>query len=82
MMRMALALSLTLAQSACMATPTAPVASEPLRVTNADQPFLMSDGALARKMADAQCGPKGVQTTIYDRFDAATGEWVYPGGCA
>lgn len=54
----------------------------PLRVTSAGQPFQMWDGALARKVADAQCGPQGVKVSIYDRFDPATGAWVYPGGCA
>ncbi|MBA3911758.1 MAG: hypothetical protein C0524_18255 [Rhodobacter sp.] len=82
-MRMALALSLTLAQGACVATaPSAPATSEPVRVTNGGQPFLMWQGAAARKAADAQCGPRGVRSSIYDRFDRATGAWVYPGGCA
>lgn len=81
-MRMALALSVTLAQAACVASaPSVPPAREPLRVLNGGQPFQMSDGAAARKAADAVCGGK-VRTSIYDRFDAATGEWVYPEGCA
>lgn len=82
---MALALSLTLAQGACVATAPATVpvaASGPVRVTNGGQPFAMWEGAAARKVADAQCGPKGVRSSIYDRYDRATGEWVYPGGCA
>jgi hypothetical protein len=41
----------------------------------------MWDGALARKVADAACGG-AVNVSIYDRFDRATGEWVYPEGCA
>lgn len=82
-MRMALALSLTLAQSACMATaPAVSPTGEPVRVTNGGQPWQMWDGAAARKAADATCGPRGVRSTIYDRYDRGTGEWVFPGGCA
>lgn len=82
-MRIAVALSVTLAQAACMATaPDAPAASGLVRVSDGGQPFQMWDGAAARKSADARCGPQGVRVSIYDRFDAATGEWVYPGGCA
>ncbi|MFN3280917.1 MAG: hypothetical protein ACK40I_04525 [Tabrizicola sp.] len=80
---MALALSVTLAQAACVATaPVVPAARGAVRVTNEGQPFRMWEGALARKAADAQCGPRGVRVSIYDRFDPATGEWVYPEGCA
>jgi hypothetical protein len=80
-MRMALALSV-LAQAACVATaPSVPAVREPVRVTNGGQPFAMWDGALARKAADVACGG-AVRVSIYDRFDRATGEWVYPGGCA
>lgn len=56
--------------------------AEPVRVSNAGQSFQMWDGAAARKLADAQCGAGGVRASIYDRFDRATGEWVYPEGCA
>lgn len=80
-MRMALALSV-LAQAACVATaPSVPAMREPVRVTNGGQPFQMWEGALARKVADAACGGK-IRVSIYDRFDRATGEWVYPEGCA
>lgn len=69
--------------AACV--PSAPAvqspASDPVRVSNGGQPFAMWDGALARKAADAACGGR-VNTSIYDRFDRATGEWVYPEGCA
>jgi hypothetical protein len=82
-MRMALALSVTLAQAACVGTAaTVPTSREPVRVTNNGQPFAMWEGALARKAADAACGGRGVKVSIYDRFDRATGEWVYPEGCA
>ncbi|WP_295074986.1 hypothetical protein [Tabrizicola sp.] len=78
---MALALSV-LAQAACVATvPSVPAMREPVRVTNGGQPFQMWEGALARKVADAACGGK-VRVSIYDRFDRATGEWVYREGCA
>ncbi|MDZ4085306.1 MAG: hypothetical protein U1E69_00730 [Tabrizicola sp.] len=81
-MRIALALSVTLAQGACVATaPSVPAGREPVRVTNNGQPFQMWEGALARKAADAVCGGK-VNVSIYDRFDRATGAWVYPEGCA
>lgn len=80
-MRMALALSV-LAQAACVATaPSVPASREPVRVSNGGQPFQMWEGALARKAADAACGG-AVRVSIYDRFDRATGEWVYPEGCA
>jgi hypothetical protein len=82
-MRMALALTLTLAQGACVATaPAVSPAGEPVRVSKDGQPFQMWEGATARKAADAECGPRGVRSTIYDRYDRSTGEWVYPGGCA
>lgn len=80
-MRMALALSVTLAQAGCVGTASVPMSREPVRVTNGGQPFQMWEGALARKAADAACGGK-VRVSIYDRFDRATGEWVYPEGCA
>lgn len=83
MMRVVLLSPLVLACAACVETaPRRSVSAEPLRVTNAGQPFQMWEGAAARKAADAVCGPRGVKTSIYDRFDRATGAWVYPGGCA
>ena len=79
---MALALSVTLAQAACVGTAaTVPASRDPVRVSNNGQPFAMWDGALARKAADTACGGK-VSVSIYDRFDRTTGEWVYPEGCA
>jgi hypothetical protein len=81
MMRVALALSV-LTQAACVGTAaTVPASREPVRVSNGGQPFQMWDGALARTAADAACGGR-VNVSIYDRFDRATGEWVYPAGCA
>ena len=55
---MALALSVTLAQAACVGTASVPASREPVRVTNNGQPFQMWEGALARKAADAACGGK------------------------
>ncbi len=74
-----------LALSACGApdVQAVPGGSVPVSVTSATgQPYTYADGAQAKKQADAQCGTGGVRTTIYDRFDDATGAWVFPGGCA
>jgi hypothetical protein len=77
-----MALAFALTQAACVAAPPpAAVATGPVRVTNNGQPFQMWEGAAARRAADAACGGR-VEVSIYDRFDRATGEWVYPGGCA
>jgi len=83
MMRALFISPMVLACAACVpATPAAESRpAEPVRVTNAGQPFQMWEGALARRAADAACGG-AVRVSIYDRFDRATGEWVYPEGCA
>lgn len=82
MMRAVLLSPAVLVCAACVqSAPVVSAAAEPVRVLNAGQPFQMSDGATARKVADSVCGGK-VNTSIYDRFDAMTGEWVYPEGCA
>ena len=78
---MALAFSVTLAQAACVGTASVPASREPVRVTNNGQPFQMWEGVLLVEAADAACGGR-VNASIYDRFDRATGEWVYPEGCA
>lgn len=81
MMRTALLSPAVLVCAACVQqAPAVSAGAEPVRVTNAGQPFQMWEGALARKAADAVCGGR-VNTSIYDRFDRATGEWVYPEGC-
>lgn len=82
MMRAAFISPVVLACAACVpaAPQMAPRAAEPLRVMNGGQPFQMWEGAAARKAADAQCGPRGVQVSVYDRFEG--GAWVYPEGCA
>jgi hypothetical protein len=84
MMRAMFIPPMVLACAACVpSTSQAPQASgAALRVSNNGQPYQMWDGAVARKAADATCGPRGVRSSIYDRYDRATGEWVYPGGCA
>ena len=81
-MRAVLLSPLVLACACVQTAPRVSAVAEPVRVTNAGQPFQMWDGAAARKAADAQCGGKGVKVSIYDRFDRASGAWVYPGGCA
>ncbi|MGQ0563626.1 MAG: hypothetical protein ACT4OK_00960 [Gemmobacter sp.] len=77
-----MALCATLA--ACAAAPRGPEVgrSAPVIVTGADLPFSLADGAAAKQVADAQCRPNGVRTSIYDSFDAARSAWVYPEGCA
>jgi hypothetical protein len=87
MMRMAAAVSLALLAGCVGAAPDAPaqaLAAMPLRVTNNGQPFAFDQGAAAQKVAQAACleTGKSLRTSIYDRFDRATGEWVYPEGCA
>lgn len=84
MMRTFFLSPMVLACAACVAPSAGGKAqgTEPVRVIKGDQPYQMWEGAAARKTADAQCGPRGVSSSIYDRFDRATGEWVFPGGCA
>jgi hypothetical protein len=67
---------LGLSLAACAAPGGAPASQGEVRVSGLG----FADGAAARRQADAQCGPRGVRTSVYDRFDAGT--WVYPEGCA
>lgn len=39
-----------------------------------------ADGALAKRAANALCGPEGVKSSIRDGFE--TGGWVFAEGCA
>jgi hypothetical protein len=94
-MRMAL-VTLTAPLAACVAAPPAPqppvaradvaavlepIANGGVSVTRTGTPgYAMWDGASAKRDADALCGPRGVRTSIYDRF--AAGAWVFVGGCA
>jgi hypothetical protein len=74
-----MAAALTLMLSACAApVAEAPRTAEPMRVAGLQH----WQGADARRAADAGCGTGGVRTSIYDRYDRVTGEWVYPEGCA
>ena len=77
--------ALSLALGACMLSGcTGPTALAPakggLRVTGETGPLGFDEGARARRIADTTCGPRGVRSSINDRFDAGT--WVFPGGCA
>jgi|GEM_PF-1816746 len=56
-----------------------PAAGGGIQVRRTKAPaYSMSDGAQARRDADALCGR--VTSTIYDRYEA--GAWVFVGGCA
>jgi hypothetical protein len=83
MMRVLFVSPVVLACAACVQPVAGPERreTEPVRVSNGGQPFAMWEGAAAGKTADAACGGR-VNVSIYDRFDRATGEWVYPEGCA
>ncbi len=60
-----------------------PRTGTPVSVTSANgAPYTFADGALAKKHADAQCGARGVRTSIYDRFVPVTAAWVFAEGCA
>jgi succinate dehydrogenase/fumarate reductase flavoprotein subunit len=54
--------------------------SEPLRVTGEAGPLAYHQGAEARRLADAQCGPRGVRSSINDRYEG--GAWIFVEGCA
>jgi hypothetical protein len=71
--------------AACVAAPAPrpPAPSRPpVTVAREGMPFRFDEGAAARRAADAQCGPRGVRSSPYDRFDPATATWVFPAGCA
>jgi hypothetical protein len=53
---------------------------EPLRVADATAPLAFYDGARAKEIANAQCGPRGVRSSINDRYE--NGTWVFAEGCA
>ena len=56
-----------------------PIAGGAVRVRRKlDPAYTMSDGALAKRDADALCGK--VISSIYDRYEA--GAWVFVEGCA
>lgn len=59
----------------------APVAGGGIAVSRTAPPaYAMWDGAAARRDADALCGPRGVRSSIRDRYQA--GAWIFVGGCA
>jgi hypothetical protein len=57
-----------------------PTGNGALRVTDAAAPLGFYEGARAKALADAQCGPRGVRSSIYDRYE--DGAWVFVEGCA
>lgn len=67
---------LGLSLAACAAPGGGAVQGDSVRVAGLG----FAEGAAARRRADAQCGARGVRTSVYDRYDAGT--WVYPEGCA
>ncbi len=69
------------AQAAPVVAPVAAPVARALEVRGTGAPFTFADGAAARRQADAVCGG-AVRTSIYDRFDDATGAWVFVEGCA
>jgi hypothetical protein len=78
------AFALTCGVAACGApdSPAPEAPGAPLSVTSATAPYTYSDGARARRDADARCGAGGVRTSINDRYEDATATWVFVGGCA
>jgi hypothetical protein len=83
-MRMAAALSLSLALGACV-QPVAQASGRgmagPLRVSDDGKPFAMDQGLKARRAGEVICSRMGqrLQSSIYDRFD--NGEWLFIEGC-
>jgi hypothetical protein len=51
-----------------------------LRVTDPAAPLAFYDGVRAKQIANAQCGPRGVRSSINDRYESGT--WVFVEGCA
>lgn len=60
---------------AACAVPTVPPEVSPARVAGLAQ----WQGADAKRRADAECGPRGVRPSVYDRYEA--GVWVFVEGC-
>jgi hypothetical protein len=52
----------------------------PLRISDPVVPLSFYDGARAKELANAQCGPRGVRSSINDRYE--NGTWVFVEGCA
>jgi hypothetical protein len=51
-----------------------------LRVSDPAAPLAYFEGARARRLADEICGPRGVRSSIDDRFE--DGSWIFVRGCA
>jgi hypothetical protein len=51
-----------------------------LRISDPAAPLSFYDGARAKDLANAQCGPRGVRSSIDDRYE--NGTWVFVEGCA
>lgn len=82
---MAASLTLCIAASGCgqpAPKATGAVMAMPLTVLRQGAPFTYSDGAAARRQAEADCAARGLslRPSIHDRYQG--GAWVYPGGCA
>jgi predicted lipoprotein with Yx(FWY)xxD motif len=82
---MAAALTLCIAASGCgQPAPKAAgaVMAGPLTVARPGTPYTYSDGAAARRHAEAECAARGLtlRPSIRDRFQG--GAWVYVEGCA
>jgi hypothetical protein len=77
-------LAACLAATACSNGAGAPVPRGAAVTVTSQQaePYTFADGAPAKRQADAQCGARGVRTSIYDRFVPATAAWVFVRGCA
>ncbi len=73
---MVLALTLGLAGCGAATKPVVTRGSERLRVPG----LAYWQGAEAKRLADAQCGARGVRPSAYDRYEAGT--WVFVEGCA
>jgi hypothetical protein len=58
----------------------APSGAREVRVSGEAGPLANYEGAEAKRLANAQCGPKGVRSSINDRYE--NGTWVFVEGCA
>ena len=68
--------------SGCAAPYAVPLAdgAQAVRVTGETGPLGFDEGARAKRLANAAYGPRGVQSSINDRFEG--GSWIVPEGCA
>lgn len=69
--------------SGCAAAPTTappPGGARALRVMDEVRPLGYSEGTRAKRIANDICGPKGVKSSINDRYEG--GYWIFAEGCA